>query len=93
MPPKKPKAYFSHFRALIGLSVLGIVFFGYMHPHTYTIIPSSEKDFDRDSIAILKALDWLGGFLSICIGVIAHWLHSRLDAQNAGASNDKHSES
>ena len=74
-----PPFRFSHYRGLMGLAVLGAVFFGYLHPHIYTIIPNTEKEFERDSVAILKTLDWLGVFISFNIGVIAHWLHRRLD--------------
>ena len=90
---KKSRFYFSHFRALLGLSVLGVLFFGYVHPHTYTIAPSTEKEFGTDSITILKALDWLGVFVSFCVGIAAHWLHRRLDRKDWEVANDHTPES
>ena len=88
-PHKKSRFYFSHFRALLTFSVLGVLFFGYIHPHTYTIVPSTEKEFDRDSLTILKALDWLGVFISFCVGIAAHWLHRRLDQKDCADSNEQ----
>ena len=93
MPLKKSKVYFSHYRALIGLSVLGLCFFGYLHRFTYTSLPSTEKDFDNSSVAVLKTLDWLGVFISFCVGVIAHWLHRRLDRHDSEPSNEQEKES
>jgi hypothetical protein len=83
-----------HYTALLLLSVIGVAFFGY-HQATTDSRPDTAQAAVDNTVRLIRTLSWLGVYLSVCVGIVAHWLHRRLDrpvqeTQHAGASTHEH---
>jgi len=58
------------------------MFFSF-HESTTASRPDTAQAAVDNTVRIISTLSWLGMYVSVCVGMIAHWLHKRLDMPNS----------
>ncbi len=75
-----------HYIILLILALGGFIFFSF-HESTTASRPDTAQAAVDNTVRIISTLSWLGAYVSVCVGVIAHWLHKRLDIPNPDGRN------